>query len=393
MTANVPVIGPVDHGSFQNFNFVIESVGSLPSPTSGDIGRVVQLATDGNIYVCDPTPLWRLTDSRNAATATTATSATTATTATTAGNATNLNGQPASFYTNFANTTGQRDHTSISDFDSRVTSDATALRLDQFAAPTSAVNANSQRIAAVGTPSTGTDAANKTYVDGAVQSAQAGLDVKANVMTVALANTTLNGLTTVNGHTLVAGERVLVTAQTTATQNGVYIASSGSWARVTPQEENPGALWYVQQGTSQGTSWICNNTTAVTIGTTAVSIVQFAAQVTYHATASVGIDGSNNISVTAASGGGISTSSGVAVDNTVSRSATVAVPAPGTGTAVTITSPYAPPTGRRLQVQVYRNSDNACVSCYVSNATGSTSITLDFGTAPVAGQYSAEIRS
>ncbi len=393
MAANIPVVGPVDHLAQQNFNFVIESVASLPSPVSTDVGRIVQLATDGNFYICDPTPAWRLTDARNAATANSATTAGSATTATTAGNATNLNGQPASYYTNFANTTGQRDHTAISDFDSRVTTDATALRLDQFAAPINPVNFNSQRATAVATPTTGTDAANKTYVDNAVQSAQAGIDTKANVMTVALTNTTLNGLTTVNGHTLVAGERVLTVAQSTQTQNGVYIASSGSWARVSPQEENPGALWYVQQGSSAGTSWICNNTTAVTIGTTAVSIVQFAAQIVYHGTASIGIDGSNNISATASSGGGISTSSGIAVDATVSRTATVAVPAPGSGTSVSITSPYTPAAGRRLMVTVYRNSDNAQVQCYVANATGSSTVTLDFGVAPVAGQYTAEIRT
>jgi hypothetical protein len=393
MTNNLPIGGPVDHGHYQNFNFVIESVSTLPTATSGDIGRVVQLSTDGNLYICDTTPAYRLLDARNAATANTATTAGTATTAATATNANNLNSQPASFYTNFANTTGSRTHSAISDFDTQATADAQAVRLDQFAAPTSAVNINSQRLTAVGNPSTGTDGANKSYVDSAVAAAQAGIDVKANVQTVAVTNITLNGLITVNGYTVQANDRVLVTAQSTATQNGVYLASSGSWARVTPQEENPGSFWYIQQGSSAGQQWICNNATAVTIGTTAVSIIQFGAQTVYHGTASVAIDGSNNISATAASGGGISTTSGIAVDNTVSRSYSVAVPAPGSGTAVTITSPVTPPAGRRLMVQVYRNSDNALVMCYVSNATGSASITLDFGTAPVAGQYTAEIRS
>jgi hypothetical protein len=393
MPNNIPIGGPVDHAKFANFNFVAESVGTLPSVTSADIGRLVQLATDGNLYICDTTPAFRLIDARNATNAATATTATSATTAGTATNATNLNGQPASFYTNFANSTGQRTHTAISDFDTQAIADAQAQRLDQFAAPTSAINVNSQRLTAVGTPSTGTDAANKTYVDGAVAAAQAGIDIKTNVQTVAVANITLNGLITVNGYTVLAGDRVLVTAQTTATQNGVYLASSGSWARVTPQEENPGSLWYVQQGSSAGQQWVCNNTGTVTIGTTAVSIIQFAASVVYHASSSIGIDGSNNITATAASGGGISTTSGIAVDSTVSRSASVAVPAPGSGTAVNITSPFTPASGRRLQVAVYRNSDNAQVMCYVANAPGSATVTLDFGVAPVASQYTAEIRS
>lgn len=386
MSTPIPFGGPVDHGKFQNLNFVVEAVASLPTAIAADQGRLLWLSTDGNVYVCDASPAFRLPDARNASTAA---SATTATTATTAGNATNLNGQPASFYTNLANTTGQRDHTAISDWASAVA----AFRLDQFAAPTSALNINSMRLTAVGAPTTGTDAATKTYVDTSVQAAQAGIDVKANVMTVALTNTVTNGLATINGYTPVAGDRVLLTAQTTATENGPWIASSGSWARPATQEVNPGALWYVQGGNSHGTSWIDNNTTTVVVGTTAVSIVQFAAQLTYNGSTSIGIDGSRNITATAASGGGISTTSGIAVDTTVSRSATMAVTVPGSGTAVTMTSPYTPAAGRRLHLTVYRNSDNAEVMCYKSNAAGSASFTLDFGVAPTSGQYSVEIRT
>jgi hypothetical protein len=48
---------------------------------------------------------------------------------------------------------------------------------------------------------------------------------------VAIANITLSGEQTVNGVAAVAGDRVLVTAQTSAVDNGVYDVSSSAWAR------------------------------------------------------------------------------------------------------------------------------------------------------------------
>lgn len=55
--------------------------------------------------------------------------------------------------------------------------------------------------------------------------------VKAPCRAVALSNITLSGLQTLNGVTIVEGDRVLVTAQTTASENGIYLASSSSWSR------------------------------------------------------------------------------------------------------------------------------------------------------------------
>ena len=63
-----------------------------------------------------------------------------------------------------ANHTGTQTASTISDFDTQVRTS----RLDQMAAPTAAVSMGSQKIASVGTPTAGTDAANKTYVDTAV---------------------------------------------------------------------------------------------------------------------------------------------------------------------------------------------------------------------------------
>jgi hypothetical protein len=60
-----------------------------------------------------------------------------------------------------ANHTGTQTASTISDFDTQVRTS----RLDQMAAPTSAVSANSQKITSLGTPTAGTDASTKDYVD------------------------------------------------------------------------------------------------------------------------------------------------------------------------------------------------------------------------------------
>lgn len=53
------------------------------------------------------------------------------------------------------------------------------------------------------------------------------------VKTVALVNITLSGTQTVNGVSLSAGDVALCIAQTTASQNGIYVVASGAWTRHT----------------------------------------------------------------------------------------------------------------------------------------------------------------
>ena len=60
-----------------------------------------------------------------------------------------------------ANHTGTQTASTISDFDTQVRTS----RLDQMAAPTSAVSANSQKITSLATPTADTDASTKLYVD------------------------------------------------------------------------------------------------------------------------------------------------------------------------------------------------------------------------------------
>jgi len=125
-----------------------------------------------------------------------------------------------------------------------------------------------------------TDAYTKTEVDSLVT----GLQFKAAARVATTANiATLSGLLTVDGVTLVAGDRVLVKDQSTASQNGIYVAASGAWARATdadstsPNSEiKTGMFVYVTDGTENANSgWVVSTTGSITVGTTAITFAQF----------------------------------------------------------------------------------------------------------------------
>jgi hypothetical protein len=69
-----------------------------------------------------------------------------------------------------ANHTGTQTASTISDFDTQVRTS----RLDQMAAPTGSVSANSQKITNLGTPTVNTDASTKAYVDTSIANLIAG---------------------------------------------------------------------------------------------------------------------------------------------------------------------------------------------------------------------------
>lgn len=166
-----------------------------------------------------------------------------------------------------ANHTGTQTASTISNFDTQVRTN----RLDQMAAPTSAVSFNSQRITGVATPTADTDAANKGYVDSAV----AGLTWKESVHLLAVANVPLTGNTntvTIDGHTTLTsantGYRILLTGQSTTADNGIYDYTDGgttyTLTRSTDADtvaELVGATVFVMEGTGYGkTSWTQSNT-------------------------------------------------------------------------------------------------------------------------------------
>lgn len=188
-----------------------------------------------------------------------------------------------------ANHTGTQLASTISNFDTQVRTS----RLDQMAAPTSAVSMNSQKITGLADGTSSNDAASWGQVQALVQ----GLKVKASVRVATTANlaptspTTqtlpLGGTTlTVDGVAVANGDRILVKNQTTSSQNGIYVVSGiGSSVLLTRTsdadtwDELAAAFVFIEQGSGAlaETGWVSTtNTGGGTLGTNGITFTQFA---------------------------------------------------------------------------------------------------------------------
>jgi hypothetical protein len=102
---------------------------------------------------------------------------------------------------------------------------------------------------------------------------------KPDVRAATLANVALAGVQTVDGVALAAGDRVLVGAQSTAAQNGVYIVSASTWSRATDADTAArlaGALVPVSEGTvNAGKVFRSNTGVGLALGTDPVSFTEF----------------------------------------------------------------------------------------------------------------------
>lgn len=120
-----------------------------------------------------------------------------------------------------------------------------------------------------------TQRAVKAYVDTVAQ----GLDPKQSVLCATTANITLSGEQTIDG-VATSTARVLVKNQSTASQNGIYVSAAGAWARAADADswaELPGAYVFVERGTANADcGFVCTVDQGGSLGSTAVTFVQFA---------------------------------------------------------------------------------------------------------------------
>lgn len=103
---------------------------------------------------------------------------------------------------------------------------------------------------------TGPGSVTATISTGAVTDTKASLSVKPAVTVVATTNQALTGTPTIDGQATAVNSLILLTAQTTGSQNGPWVAAAGAWSRPT---------WYPSGGTTQAFQFI---TTFVRLGTT-----------------------------------------------------------------------------------------------------------------------------
>ena len=310
-----------------------------------------------------------------------------------------LDAQEGSHYLARGNHTGTQAASTISDFDTQVRTS----RLDQMAAPSASVSANSQRITAVGSPSADTDAATKAYVDATKQ----GLNVKTPVRVASTANVAVaNGLEngdTVDGVTIATGDRVLLKNQSTATENGVYVAvSSGAASRATDMDASSeaigGAFVWVNEGTvNADTQYVITTNDPITLGSTSITWTQFSGSA--QVTAGNGLDKSGSeLSVDlisnsglAVDSSGLSVAAGLAGDGLTLTSGVLsadfkkfATTIDGDGSTAAFAKTHSLGS-RDVDVTVYESaSPYAEVEVDIAH-TSTTVVTVTFATAPANG--------
>jgi hypothetical protein len=128
-----------------------------------------------------------------------------------------------------------------------------------------------------------TDIVNKAYVDMTAQ----GYAIKVECQVATIVNISLSGLQTIDGYTTLAGDRVLVKNQTNQTQNGIYVAAAGAWARSTDANTYASlvsAFTFIQNGaTQQNSGWACTIPASGTLGVTNITWSQLASASAYFA--------------------------------------------------------------------------------------------------------------
>jgi len=141
-----------------------------------------------------------------------------------------------------------------------------------------AVSISGGSITGIGSPSNNSDVAIKSYVDQAI----AGLRTRIIAECATTANVNLtNGLEagdTIDGVTLVAGDRVLIKDQSTATENGLYLAVSSGAASRDPEHDTiaelSGGMVVVNQGsTNDNKIFLCTTDSDGSIGSTNITYV------------------------------------------------------------------------------------------------------------------------
>jgi len=177
---------------------------------------------------------------------------------------------------------------------------------------TGTIDVSSKRITSLAEPTQATDGATKSYVD----SVASGLDPKASVVMATYAalpaytydngtsgvGATLtgnaNGVLTVDGVAVALNDRVLVKNETGGNDpyNGIYLCTTAGAVGVAyvltratdfnQPAEMYSAFTFVESGTNQAdTGWVCSNNSSspITIGTTAITFVQFSGAGQYSA--------------------------------------------------------------------------------------------------------------
>jgi hypothetical protein len=169
-----------------------------------------------------------------------------------------------------ANHSGTQPSSTISDLSATVH----AYTLDSFAAPAANLSIGSHKLTSVSDPTSAQDAATKAYVDAQVAALQSGQVIKGAVKCAASTNISLSAPgATIDTVSMASGDIVLLTNQTTGSQNGPYqwLGASTLMQRATNWDTSAeavlGSYWVVEQGSHADQYALLTNDTAITLGT------------------------------------------------------------------------------------------------------------------------------
>lgn len=252
-----------------------------------------------------------------------------------------------------------------------------------------------QRIINLATPSAGTDAATKQYVDDRVNGLSWKDEVRVATTTAGTLATSFAAGQTVDGVTLAIGDRILIKDQATQSENGIYIVTAGTPTRATDADttgELNNATVKVTSGTTNGANGgatFTQTTANPTVGTSNIVFVASIGGTTYTSgNGALAIVGSVISAIVKAGGGLLIGADGLAIDPTsqYARRAPYAANVPAGQTTTVITHNL---NTTDVKAVVY---DITTANSYVEIdtdviVTGVNTLSLVFATAPTTGQY------
>lgn len=102
----------------------------------------------------------------------------------------------------------------------------------------------------------------------------------------ATTNLTLSGTQTIDGVSVIAGDRVLADAQTTATQDGIYVVAAGAWTRADDFAtgfDATGVAVTITEGTANGDKLFVQTAEPAIVGTDGLTFTALGGGLTYSA--------------------------------------------------------------------------------------------------------------